>query len=77
MLTNVLAQASGETQAESVLHEVASWWLLICGIIYTAAVSHLSGFACALYMRVVVGFHICILHSSPRSLCSLSVGLQC
>ncbi|CAK9879806.1 unnamed protein product [Sphagnum jensenii] len=37
VLTNVLAQASGETQAESVLHEVASWWLLICGIIYTAA----------------------------------------
>jgi hypothetical protein len=38
-LTKVLARASGETQAESVLHDVASWWLLICGIIYTAAVS--------------------------------------
>ncbi|CAM6022135.1 unnamed protein product [Sphagnum balticum] len=36
-LTKVLARASGETQAESVLHDVASWWLLICGIIYTAA----------------------------------------
>ncbi|CAM6047703.1 unnamed protein product [Sphagnum compactum] len=36
-LTKVLARASGETQAESVLHDVASWWLLICGIVYTAA----------------------------------------
>ncbi len=40
VLTKELAQASGETQAESVMHDIASWWLLICGIIYTAAVSH-------------------------------------
>ncbi|CAK9237709.1 unnamed protein product [Sphagnum jensenii] len=37
VLTKELAQASGETQAESVMHDIASWWLLICGIIYTAA----------------------------------------
>jgi hypothetical protein len=33
-LTKVLARASGETKAESLLHEVASWWLLACGILY-------------------------------------------
>jgi len=33
-LTKVLARASGETKAEGLLHDVASWWLLACGIIY-------------------------------------------
>jgi hypothetical protein len=36
-LTYVLARASGETRAESLLHEVASWWLLLCGIVYIVA----------------------------------------
>jgi hypothetical protein len=36
-LTYVLARASGETKAESLLHEVASWWLLLCGIVYIVA----------------------------------------
>jgi hypothetical protein len=36
-LTKVLARASGETRAEGLLHEVASWWLLACGIIYIVA----------------------------------------
>lgn len=36
-LTKVLARASGETRAESLLHEIASWWLLGCGIVYIVA----------------------------------------
>ncbi|KAG0590515.1 hypothetical protein M758_1G112000 [Ceratodon purpureus] len=36
-LTYVLARASGETRAEGLLHEVASWWLLLCGIVYIVA----------------------------------------
>ena len=38
-LTFILARASGETKAESLLHEIASWWLLLCGIVYIVAVS--------------------------------------
>lgn len=41
-LTKVLARASGETRAESLLHEIASWWLLGCGIVYIVAVSSLA-----------------------------------
>lgn len=40
-LTKVLARASGETKAESLLHEVASWWLLACGMLYIVSVSYL------------------------------------
>lgn len=36
-LTKVLARASGETRAESLLHNIASWWLLGCGIVYIVA----------------------------------------
>lgn len=36
-LTKVLARASGETRAEGLLHEIASWWLLACGIVYIVA----------------------------------------
>jgi len=36
-LTKVLARASGETGAESILHKIASWWLLGCGIVYIVA----------------------------------------
>jgi len=36
-LTYVLARASGETKAEGLLHEIASWWLLCCGIVYVVA----------------------------------------
>jgi len=36
-LTKVLARASGETRAESLLHQIASWWLLGCGIVYIVA----------------------------------------
>ena len=38
-LTRVLRRASGETPAESLLHEIASWWLFGCGILYSVAVS--------------------------------------
>uniref|UniRef100_A0A7I4AUD0 Uncharacterized protein n=1 Tax=Physcomitrium patens TaxID=3218 RepID=A0A7I4AUD0_PHYPA len=40
-LTRVLKRSSGETGAESLLHELASWWLFGCGIVYTVA-----GFLC-------------------------------
>ena len=43
-LTKVLARASGETRAEGLLHEIASWWLFACGILYIVAVSFLSTF---------------------------------
>jgi len=36
-MTKVLARASGETRAESLLHEIASWWLFACGILYIVA----------------------------------------
>ncbi|KAG0559005.1 hypothetical protein KC19_10G071700 [Ceratodon purpureus] len=36
-LTRVLRRASGETPAESLLHEIASWWLFGCGILYSVA----------------------------------------
>jgi len=36
-LTKVLARSSGETRAEGLLHDVASWWLLACGIVYVVA----------------------------------------
>lgn len=39
MQTRVMRRASGETAAESLLHEIASWWLFGCGIVYTVAVS--------------------------------------
>lgn len=35
--TRVMRRASGETAAESLLHEIASWWLFGCGIVYTVA----------------------------------------
>ena len=47
-MTKVLARASGETRAEGLLHEIASWWLFACGILYIVAVSFLSTFLKAL-----------------------------
>ena len=53
-LTRVLRRASGETAAESLLHEIASWWLFACGILYSVAVSALSVpvFICRLQFEV-------------------------
>ena len=42
VLTRVLKRASGETSAEGLLHEIASWWLFACGILYIVAVSTLN-----------------------------------
>jgi len=37
VLTRVLKRQSGETSVEGLLHEIASWWLLGCGILYIVA----------------------------------------
>jgi hypothetical protein len=37
VLTRVLKRASGETSAEGLLHEIASWWLFGCGLLYIVA----------------------------------------
>lgn len=37
VLTRVLKRASGETEAEGLLHEIASWWLFSCGVLYIVA----------------------------------------